>query len=196
MSKPVINILCLHGCNQTKEMFEGLTKQMREIAMTLSKSKSHDIRFHYIEAQYDHSLGGKTWYNVELDVSKIGTIELDHEMVDPTLNMIENVIENLNIEVLLGFSQGGNVVDTYLMNKQNKIKCAVIFSGYNLVDPQRNNKCETPVLNVYSDQDTIVPAKFMPQYKNMEVKSHDKGHKLPTSKPYVREIIEYIYKHF
>lgn len=191
--KLTINILCLHGCNQTKEMFEGLTKQMREIATTYSKGKNCEMLWHFIEAEYDHSMGGKTWYNVELDVQKIGTIEYDGEMVNPTLDMLEQVISDLNIDVLVGFSQGGNVVDTYLVNKENKIKCAVIFSGYNLVNPNRKTDVETQVMNVYSDQDTIVPSKFMPIYKNMVLKAHDKGHKLPTSKPYVREIVDYIY---
>lgn len=193
-NKLIINILCLHGCNQTKEIFESLTKQMREIAITYSKCKNCEMIWHFIEAEYDHSWGNKTWYNVELDVAKIGTIEYDDLMVNPTLDMLDKVILNLNIDVLIGFSQGGNVVDTYLVNKQNQIKCAVIFSGYNLVDSNRKTDIETHVMNVYSDQDTIVPSKFMPIYKNMITKAHDKGHKLPTSKPYVREIIDYIYE--
>jgi predicted esterase len=193
MSKKEINILCLHGCNQTKEMFEGLTKQMREIATTYCKNKKCEMIWHFVEAEYDHSLGGKTWYNVELDVPKIGTIEFDHAMANPTLEMIDKVINDLNINVLVGFSQGGNVVDTYLVNKENHIKCAVIFSGYNLVDDNRKVDVETPVMNVYSDSDMIVPSKFMPIYKNMELRAHDKGHKLPTSKPFVREIIDYIF---
>lgn len=194
MSNETINILCLHGCNQTQEMFERLTKQMREIATTFCKSKNCDMKWHFMEAQYEHSNGGKTWYNIELDVSKIGTIEYDHDMVNPTLETLDVMINSLNIHVLLGFSQGGNVIDTYLVNRINPIKCAVIFSGYSLVDENRNNNCQTQIMNVYSDEDIIVPSKHMPIYINMTLKSHDKGHKLPTSKPYVREIIEYIYK--
>lgn len=194
MKKTQINILCLHGCNQTQEIFEGLTKQFRSIATTYSKTQNCDINFYYIEAQYDHSLGGKTWYNVELNVNKIGVIEYEENVVRDTLEMLDKKIKELNINVLLGFSQGGNVIDTYLTHVENNIKCAVIFSGYNLIDPNRNLKCETHVMNVCSDIDTIVPIKFMPIYKNMEIKYHNKGHKLPTSKPYIREIINYVYE--
>lgn len=188
----VINILCLHGCNQTQTMFSGLMKSAMEIATTYCKGKKMSIVWHFTEAKYDHSLGGKTWYNVELDVPKIGTIEMNHDMVDSTLDDIDRLINELHIDVLWGFSQGGNVVDTYLVNRQNQIKCAVIFSGYDLVDANRNKTIQTPVMNVCSDADTIVPSQFIPIYANMTVKKHDKGHKLPTSKPFIREIIEFV----
>jgi predicted esterase len=191
----MINILCLHGCNQNKQMFEDLTKNLRQIATSYSKQNNcSEFVWHYVEAKYDHSLGNKTWYPVELDVPKIGTIEMDHEMVDGTLDELDKIIVDLKIDVLVGFSQGGNVVDTYLVNKSNSIKCAVIFSGYDLVDGNRK-AIETPVMNVYSDEDTIVPSKFMPIYKNMVTKQHDKGHKLPTSKPFVRDIVDFMFQH-
>lgn len=190
----IINVLCLHGCNQTKNIFEDITKHIRNISDKFSKTKECQIKFYYIEAQYDHSWGGKTWYKIELDITQIGKLEYKTEIASPTLEMLDNIIKELNINVLIGFSQGGNVVDTYLVNKSNNIKCAIIFSGYNFVDKNRNIDISTPVMNVFSEEDKIVPSKFMPVYKNMELKSHDKGHKLPTSKPFIREIIEFIYK--
>ena len=189
-----INILCLHGCNQNKQIFEDLTKNLRQIATTYSKQNNcSEFIWHYIEAKYDHSLKNKTWYPIELDIPKIGTIEIDHEMVSTTLDELDKEIKDLKIDVLIGFSQGGNVVDTYLVYKSNSIKCAVIFSGYNLVDANRT-VVDTPVMNVYSNKDTIVLPKFMPVYKNMTVKQHDKGHKLPTSKPFVRDIVDFIFQ--
>jgi len=193
INKKEINVLCLHGCNQTQKMFTDLMKPIIQLATTYCKDKEYIISWHFIEANYDHSLGGKTWYNVELDVSKIGQITMDHNMTDQTLNELDTTIKNLKIDVLLGFSQGGNVVDTYLVNKENTIKCAVIFSGYNLIDPDRK-QVDLPVINVCSDIDEIVKPEFMPLYKNMIVMRHEKGHKLPTSKPFVRQIIEFIYK--
>ena len=192
----VINILCLHGCNQTEKMFQDLMKPMIQLANTFCKSKECKMIWHFVEAKYDHSLGGKTWYNVELNVEQIGSIQMCLEMVNPTLDDIDKIIKNLAIDVLLGFSQGGNVVDTYLTNKYNSldclIKCAVIFSGYDLIDPNRK-KIEIPVLNVCSDSDEIVKPIYMPIYPNMTIMKHEKGHKLPTSKPFVREIIQFIY---
>jgi predicted esterase len=189
------NVLCLHGCNQTKEMFESILKPLIEIATKYGKDNKITINFHFIEAKYDHPAGGKTWYKRPLEVEKIGSIQMDHDLVDSTLDELDGTIDSLNINVLLGFSQGGNVVDTYLVNAQhnaNKIKCAIIMSGYDLVDTNRNTNVLVPVLNVCSDIDTIVPSKFMPIYQNMTVKKHDKGHKLPTSRPFLREIVEFI----
>lgn len=187
-----INILCLHGCCQTQNMFRDILKSTMEIANVYCKNKNNIIKWHFIEAKYNHSAGGKTWYKIELDVQKIGAIIMDHDIVDETINEIDEIVKTLNIDVLIGFSQGGNVVDTYIVNKENNIKCAVIFSGYDLIDENRK-KVNTPVMNICSDIDDIVKSKYMPIYDNMIVKKHDKGHKLPTSKPFVREIIEYIY---
>ena len=192
MSTKTINILCLHGCNQNVDMFRGLLKSTMEIATTYGKNKNLTFNFHFTEGKYDHPIGGKTWYNKPLEVEKIGNIPFNDDLVSDTLDDINKLIDDLNINVLLGFSQGGNVVDTYLVNRTNdKIKCAVIFSGYDLVDPNRK-EINLPVMNVCSDNDTIVPSKYMPIYPNMLIKKHDKGHKLPTSKPFVREIIEFI----
>lgn len=187
-----INILCLHGCNQTSIMFEQLMKNFIQISKTYTKNKNKTFSWNFIEARYDHSIGGKTWYNVELDVSKIGSIHMDDNMVKSTLDELDNKINELKIDVLIGFSQGGNVVDTYLVNRPNNIKCAVIFSGYDLIDANRK-QVDTPVLNVYSESDTIVPCQYTPKYKNMTVKIHEKGHKLPTSNPFMREIIEWMW---
>ena len=119
---------------------------------------------------------------------------MDYQLVQSTLDDIEKEINDLQINVLFGFSQGGNVVDTFLVNRINQISCAVILAGYNLVDPNRE-MVDTPVLNVCSDLDEIVPTKFMPVYKNMVVQKHNKGHKIPSSKPFLREIVKFIYEH-
>lgn len=188
-----MNILCLHGCNQTKDMFSSILKPLMEISTTYAKNKKLEVNWHFIEAKYDHPQGGKTWYNKPLDVDQIGSIPLDHDLVDGTLDDLTEVINKLNINVLVGFSQGGNVVDTYLVNRPNNIKCAVIFSGYNLVDPERKI-IDTPVMNVCSQADIVVPCKFMPNYSHMEIKEHDKGHKIPTSRPFLREILDFMTK--
>ena len=137
-------------------------------------------------------MGGKTWYNIEIDITQIGYIEYNEHIVKTTLDELDDYINNLNIDVLLGFSQGANVIDTYLVNRKNSIKCAILFSGYSFVDSCRQLP-NTPVMNVISDSDIIVQSKYAPFYTNMTIKKHDKGHKLPTSRPFIREIIEYIH---
>ena len=102
------NILCLHGCNQTKEMFESVMKNFVNI---VSKDPKFFVTF--IQADYLHPDGGYTWYHVPLVVKDIGVIAYSEELVKPTMDNIQQIITEKNINVLLGFSQGGNVVDVY-----------------------------------------------------------------------------------
>lgn len=186
-----MNILCLHGCHQTLESFKNVSV-MQELIRFGNKEK---INFHFIEGKYDHpNGGGKTWYHIPLVLSDIGKIKYDPTLVNDVLDDLDKIIEELNINVLLGFSQGGNVVDTYLRYRGNKkIKCAVIFSGYSLADSDNNYISDVPLLNIWSKSDDIVPYNLAPSsYKNITTIEHDKGHKLPTSKPMLRNIIGYI----
>lgn len=167
-------------------------KSYIQIATSYCKDKEFKIIWHFIEAKYDHSQKGKMWYSKEFEVSDIGIIKLDHSIVDNTLDELDTVISNLKIDVLLGFSEGSNLVDTHILNKSNSIKCCVIFSGYSFVDTNRK-QIDIPMMNVCSDIDEIVKIQFMPIYKNMIVKKHNMGHKIPMSKPFIREIIEFVY---
>ncbi len=184
-----INVLCLHGCNQTEEMFKRLLKTYIQLG-----EKQYNLKFHFTEAKYDHPDGGKTWYNKSLNVEDIGTIEYDKDLVEDCMENISELIKSLNIHVLLGFSQGGNVVDTFLSHHINEnIICAVIMSGYSLVDSNRLNKIDVPVLTVISESDNIVPIKWNPNdYIENYVLNHDKGHKLPTKKLDIRKICIFI----
>lgn len=179
-----VNVLCLHGCNQTQEMFEGLMKNYVRLG-----EKQYNLKFLFTEAKYDHPLGGKTWYKRALDVSQIGSIPYEEDLVNDALNDINKLIDDNDVQVLLGFSQGGNVVDTFLAYKGNpKIKCAVIMSGYSLVDSSRET-VNVPVLGVVSENDDVVPHILNPiQYQEHHLIKHDKGHKLPTANGMIRQI--------
>jgi len=188
MNPSPVRVLCLHGCNQTEEMFRSLLKGLIKIA---GKTK---LEFHFIEAQYSHSLGGKTWYSEELDVSQIPIGIPFSTMVQSCMAQVHKYVTEHQIDVLLGFSQGGNVVDTYLRRyDETRIKRAVIFSGYELVRAETERSLQTPLLNVYSDADTVVPSKCCPKhYQTIYSLSHDKGHKLPTSNPVLRQICRFM----
>jgi predicted esterase len=183
-----VNVLCLHGCNQTQEMFEGLMKNYVRLG-----EKQYGLKFHFIEAKHNHPQGGKTWYNKPLDVSQIGQIQYDPELVNDTLDDIAKEIDEKQINVLLGFSQGANVVDTFLQYREHpNIKCAVIMSGYSLVDPNRK-ETELPILTVTSESDEIVSHKLSPtDYTEINFLRHDKGHKLPTSNAHIRQICSFM----
>jgi len=177
-----INVLCLHGCNQTQEMFQRLMKNYIRLG-----EKQYNLKFHFTEAKYDHPLGGKTWYNKPLNVSDIGTIEYNEKLVSDALDNIVLLVKENNISVLLGFSQGANVVDTFLTYRPGLVERAVIMSGYSLVDPDRKTS-NIPVMIVSSEQDTVVPCKLNPRYEKTSTLVHDKGHKLPTRNTQIREI--------
>lgn len=180
-----INVLCLHGCNQTQSMFESLMKNFIRLG-----EKQYNLKFFFTEGKYDHPLGGKTWYNKPLNVADIGTIEYDCDLVTETLDDIATIIREKNISVLFGFSQGANVVDTFLQHRDcSMIRCAVMLSGYALVDPDRK-VVDIPVLTVVSESDEIVPTKWNPDTAHKM--THEKGHKLPTQNPQIRQICAFM----
>ena len=184
-NKQIINVLCLHGCNQTEAMFKDLLRNYIRLG-----EKQYGLMFHFMEAKFDHPLGGKTWYKRPLNVADIGKIVYDDDLVGETLDDLSRAIDEKHIDVLLGFSQGANVVDTYLAHKEdNRVKRAVIMSGYSFVDPNRKQEIDVPVISVVSEADDIVPHDLNPtNYRDQHIIKHDKGHKLPTSNPVIREI--------
>lgn len=203
-----INVLCLHGCNQTQEMFAQLLKHYIRIG-----EKQYNLKFYFTEAKYDHPLGGKTWYQQPLNVADIGKIEYSKELVGDTLDDISRIIAEKNITVLLGFSQGANVVDTFLKYQKHDIRRAVLMSGYSLVVTKlfpeesgllpestfakqkgENTPINVTAMNVISDADTVVPSHLCPGGYNVSRQrtlKHDKGHKLPTQAAHIREICEF-----
>lgn len=189
MTEPKTNVLCLHGCCQHGEMFKALLKNYIRFG-----SRDDNLEFHFIEGMYDHPDGGKTWYNVPLDVDKIGSIKMDEKLVKEAMEQISKYIKENNITVLLGFSQGVNVIDTYLQTTKDKyIKRAVMMSGYSLVGLNNKEKVDIPILNIYSNEDTIVPCKFRStNYNNISNIMHDKGHKVPTSNPTIKTICKFM----
>lgn len=184
-----VNVLCLHGCNQTTDMFKELLKNYIRLG-----EKQYNLKFHFMEGKYDHPNKGKTWYKQPLDVSQIGKIPYDEDLVMDTLNNVDKMINENDISVLLGFSQGANVVDTFLAYKSNnKIKYAVLMSGYSLVDENRKEEIDIPCLSIISEVDDIVKHDLNPTgYKESYVIKHDKGHKLPTSNTTIRQILTFM----
>ena len=200
MTEVKTTVLCLHGCCQHQIMFKSLLKNYIKFGC-----RDDNLEFHFIEGLYDHPDGGKTWYNVPLDVDKIGFIKMDDQLVKEAMDQVSKYIKENNITVLLGFSQGANVIDTYLQTTKDKyIKKAVMLSGYSLVKDKDDKdvknitsesmaKVDVPILNVYSNEDTIVPSKFRSiNYNNIANIIHEKGHKTPTSNPTIRTICKFM----
>ena len=53
--------------------------------------KQYNLKFHFMEAQYDHPNGGKTWYNKPLDVKEIGAILYDEELTKDALEFFRKI---------------------------------------------------------------------------------------------------------
>lgn len=183
-----MKVAFLHGCCQTNEMFKSLSKEYKEML----RKKYKDCDFVYIEGQYDHSRTGKTWYKTELDLSLIGTDHIPDVHINETLDYVESIIRHEGVSILVGFSQGGNVIDTYLRwrNADSHIKSALILNGYSF--PRYHHLTPTVDLLVYvsSENDEIVNHELLhTNYTSIVTFQHDKGHKLNTSKPFVRTIV-------
>jgi predicted esterase len=189
-AKESIKVLALHGSSQTAKMFENILQDMIRIAT------QKQVHFSFLEAKYDHPLGGKSWYSKPLNVTDIGQVRFQHDLVNSTMQDLAQEIADKNITCLLGFSQGANVADTYIRHfveeKQQQLKCAVLCSGYELVE-EDGPISNIPVLNVISKEDEIVPWQLEPKhYKYAQTMVHNKGHKMPTSKLQVRQLIDFI----
>lgn len=191
-----IKVLCLHGCCQDESMFRSLLKNWIRIG-----EKDHNLEFHFLQAELPHSDGGFTWFTSELDVSAIGTIEYSRALCNPCLERVHAYVVDHQIDVLLGFSQGGNVVDTYLWryDMYGPVKRAMILSGYELAhtDPTPNNNGKhpplaVPMLSIYSDADDVVSSKLRPTgYVELTEYAHSKGHRLPTGNKLIRAFCLY-----
>lgn len=145
----------LHGCCQDNAIFTSLMKPYCEI-MKKTYGVTECI---FIEAQYEHSRKGKTWFQRELELTKIGTDDISNEDIELTLSYVEDIIRKQNIEILIGFSQGGNVMDTYLRtrNTDDHIKRAMILNAYSFPRYVHLKPSLEKLVFITSLQDDIVP---------------------------------------
>lgn len=184
----MVNVLFLHGCNQDIPKLKGLIHNYIRLG-----EAQYGLKCFFIQAEYGHPRGGKTWFSTPLDIKMIGSMKYNGDVVDSTLDAIEQYIISNNIEVLFGFSQGGNVVDAYLKHRNHHtVKRAVIDAGYYFIEETYEVQ-NMPVLNIISGRDTIVPAKYATiHYNPCYTLEHDKGHKIITSRPVIRRILEFM----
>lgn len=143
---------------------------------------------------HTHSSKRYTWYSQELDVADIPAgFDYDAKITQDCLETIHDYINQNGIDVLLCFSQGGNVVDTYLHQySDNPIQRVLIFSGYEFRYPERRT-LNLPLVSVYSDVDDVVPSTCRPtNYSVIHEYAHDKGHKFPSGNPLLRKFCKFM----
>lgn len=208
-----VTILVLHGCCQGNLIPSKGGEEKLDImsyGKVLWKKLGKDNRIVFARAPYlyleeDGTQRGLHWYQDQLDVADIpGGIPYDPERHYSTLESLHKTIEQVGADVLIGFSQGSNVIDTYLthyggVEGEGCISRAVLFSGYGFTCEGEISRrvVTTPTLFVGCPQDNIVPwpPRFV-SYERFECWQHagnkNNPHVLPSKKPFINDIVEWI----
>ena len=202
-----MNVLFLHGCRQNSEIYmQIMSNYIKMISKLAPGSKFYglDGPFQYNGELENHlnqkglsavNLGesSRMWYETVLRIESIGFDNTPHEHIIFTLDYLEMKIELHDIDILIGFSQGANLVDTYvrLRNLNSKIKKVIIFNGYTFP------RYETLLPNVQkgiivtSQSDEIVPPHTLcNNYLNSSYFEHEKGHKIKTNNSFIRTVVQ------
>lgn len=201
-------VLVLHGCRQGKLDDLSGSVDVYSYARTLHKKLRTKYGTLYALAPhtfYDEETGcerGRHWFEKQLKIEDIpGGIDFDEELMMPTLDMLHETISKFNVSVLVGFSQGANVIDTYLAHHPapHPITSVVLFSGYGFKCDDRRT-VDVPCLLVGCPEDNIVPwpTQFV-SYENTKAITHIgrplKPHSLPKSAKVYTKVAAFIKDH-
>lgn len=190
-NKSKMNVGILHGCRQDNIMMKSLFKDYEKKI----KSKCPGTNFFYLEGQYPHVDSGKMWYQTHLDLERIGTDDIPESDIIDTMQYVDNFVKENNINILVGFSQGGNVVSSYLRlyDCSWTIKCAIIMAGYDFPRYQ-GIQIDIPVLFIGSESDSIVNIDLKPfNCSNMKIMLHEKGHIICQRGSFITEISNWLF---
>ena len=206
-----VNVLCLHGCCQNEKMFRSLLKSLIK--------KGRGVSFHFLEGPFDHPDGGKTWTDPPLKVEDIWHdsegkreniimavpgVEYNDAILTKTFSVMSDYIQEHNITILLGFSQGSFACYEYVRKFRNPtINKIVAMSGYTFVE-EISPFLDVEIMNVVHPMDNIVPKSlaYSNQEKTTLLTHNDKelvtpsrdGHKCPHRAAHIRAILEFITK--
>jgi predicted esterase len=187
-----MNVGVLHGCRQSSDVISSLLNDYRKKLKTYDPSTN----FFFLEGPFNYSEFGKMWYQTELRLEGIGTDDIPESDIETTLDYLSAFVKTNRINSLIGFSQGGNVIDTYLRlrNNDTHIQTAIIMSGYGF--PRYESLLVSiPVLFIASQSDDIVPFSLLPLgYTNKTQMEHDKGHKIQLKKSFVNDVAKWLIK--
>ena len=185
-------MLLLHGCSQNAISFEGygFVKNMIKVVRKNLSGTLGDLPDFYLEGMYDCPDGEKMWYPSNIVLTShpkspnYSSVEISDKdfCIEKTLDRVDAAVREHKISVLVGFSQGANVVDTYLRYHPNgkNIKVAILIAGFGFYDPKPKINSDTFVFSFHSKDDEIVPIQMCPQnYRRLDVVLYDGGHKFP-----------------
>lgn len=201
VDKPVV--LVLHGCRQgtLSRGFIDIASYGKKLFKKLSKTR----RVAFVFAQYDFvdpdtgEKKGKHWFNKQIVIDEIPVgIDYDASWAMHTLHRLHATIEKYEARELIGFSQGSNVIDTYLAHYDapHPIDCVVLFSGYGFVCDDRK-EVRVPCLMVGCPDDNVVPWKPMHMsYASVEFLEHEglpeNKHCLPKKASVFTKVVSFV----
>jgi predicted esterase len=167
------NLLCLHGRGHTISSFKVATTSLRK--------RCQDINFAYLEGPYVYG-NGRSYCDIDNDIKTVLNLDYNERILSKSLELLDTKIKDNNITMLLGFSQGGLLVDTYLRKyalNNTQIKKAVIMSGFSFKDLVNINE-NVHVFNIVSPVDIIISPIYAPKhYKYIKTGNHQYGHRIP-----------------
>lgn len=174
------SVLCLHGIGQRAAQFRIICKDLVKTCIRAN--------FLFAEGTLDHN-DGKSWYPITGLLDK--RIYSKDEM-DGAFKLIDKMIIDNNCTAVIGFSQGGSLLDAYLNHHSTKYVSKAIFissfsyPGY--TTPIKSVKA----MNVIGKRDLIVPEKYKPyNYENIKTIYHPGGHIFPGGKV-INEICDFL----
>lgn len=181
-----MNILLLHGNRQEKSLFQKLFKDYEKL---LTKQQYHCI---YLEGFYRHSEIGSMWYEEQIELEDIGQDSISLKNIHTSINQLHQIILTHQIHYLIGFSQGANLIDTYLrLHQEVSIQKVLLFNGYSFPQFKSLIPQVDSLIFVTSDEDDIVSTdKLILNYSNYLQINHSYGHKIGLKTKEIKNIIE------
>lgn len=199
---PILRIGALHGARQDVATFEStcrtLLRKLRQHWLSLHGPEA-EVELHLLPAPYAHPERGGMWFATHLCLSQIGSNFVDDADVGDTMDIVQAWVRARDITMLVGFSQGGNVVATYLRlrNADRHIDRAIIVSGYDYPRYVHDFPIEVErLVIVYSDQDDVVSGHYtsdlvhtVSDTTHVCLVSHDHGHRMSIPASGITQIV-------
>jgi predicted esterase len=182
-----ITVLCFHGCNQNKTLFQSLMKSLQK------NLKQHDWCFIQGFYKIEEGFGWYTYSN-QKKKSKVWKdgLQIDIKKSEKDKQKIIDQYKNKKKIVLIGFSEGGQFALDLSRYMPNVVGVVALSPSYQVT--VGNDEVICPVVLVTSSKDCRVARKYSEKWKKLitgELKewSHPKGHKVYLPKE-IRDLIK------
>lgn len=208
----------LHGARQNVTIMSRLIQKWE-------KEAGDSIKFILIQGFHEYVPGEdekelikpRHWFLQKLaleDFREERVTDVALEDLQNSLRRLSDIVKYHKIDALVGFSQGGALVDAYMRacfsgsvpgicgercggegdTIIETVKRAVIIGGYTLHGASEGKWGDEvpPVLIMHSPEDDIVPIARRPVFPHDNFRMTKKGHKVPQDTKTVKAIVEYL----